>query len=88
MILRQMASYEVVEVYTAITDCTLHCRVLLFSCVERSHSYECEKSQQVDVRLVCSKVYLLYTCSVKFICILPVLCGCSSAQWITSPCRN
>ena len=57
LIPRQMASYKVVEVYTDITDCTLHCRVQFFlSCVEHSHSF------LMSVRLVCSKVYLLYTC--------------------------
>ena len=34
-----MASYKVVEVYTDITDCTLHCRVQFFSFLCRAQSF-------------------------------------------------
>ena len=59
-----MASYDVVEVYTDITDGTLHCRVL---------SYECEMSQQVHARQICAVKFTCYT-------LASVVWKCSSAR--------
>ena len=83
-----MASYKVVEVYTDITDCTLHCRVQFFlSCVEHSHSFlmsvRCHKKSMSDL-CACSKVYLVYTCQ----CCVEEVVQLDSFQWITSLCRN
>ena len=68
-----MASYKVVEVYTDITDCTLHFRVHFFlSCVEHSHSF------LMSVR--CHKKSMSDSCAVKFICytLASVVWKCSS----------